>query len=502
MVAAGLDDKWLKVGYMKDSCSTIGMLSPRAWHLLCLVRRGHTTTFTYDHHHALDIHSAMPLLLNGSFVLGNDQDKYDGGYTITEAFLGEIAWVGLWDVALNTEDLAALLKCRPASRPTVTAIRPPWVVRGHITTREGNPCQERDATIYLPVMVPVPYGVANDFCRRLGMSLPLPDSAEASTRLAKELKGFATDHCVSPYSVVSFSWLAAEYHPEKTRWVDGRSGRDLQYMPTEMTTPLDTSSIAVIGPRGEWMSTMEKEEHCFLCEGVMGGGAHLLRGLCRTPLYFWPRVDPLGSMYWHGEMRVSLVQRNGLWQLREALEGQVVAQTNNSGWPLGRHMWEVLNVSLCAAPATLSEVTTPLSLSECHEGFFSCWAEGCVPMDKRCSLTPECPDASDERECQLLHMRHGARHHLPPHSTDFILEVSFALRKVRFFYFHFSHRLASPLSSHNTLGNAAPPLRCRWWGRRQGRDCCGYQLRGSSGGATTDSLSTICSRRRTSTTWT
>lgn len=430
---------------MKDGRSAAGVVPPRAWHLLCLVRRGHTTTFTLDNHAVLHVSSPMPLLLNGSLVLGNDQDKLDGGYTPTEAFLGELAWLGLWDAALTPGDLAALLRCRPASRHAITAARPPWSVRGHITMREGDPCREKNAPGSLPVLARVPFNAARGFCNLLGMSLPLPDSAEASMRLARTLNSFPTDGCISPYYESNFLWLGAEYHPEKARWVDGRTGRVLIYVPKELTSPLDTFSHAVLGPSGLWISTMEKEEHCFQCEGVLGGGVHLLRGLCRTPLHFWPRRHPSGGMYWHGVAGVSLVQRYGSWRLQKDLDDQTVAMAKGPGLPLGRRMWIVVNDSLCTEATTPRprEMEAPLTLSECREGFFSCWAGGCVPMDKRCSLTPDCSDASDERGCQLVHLRPGARHHLPPPSHAFTLNVSLWLRKVRITY-NLSHRHTSP----------------------------------------------------------
>ena len=464
-------------------------MSPRAWHLLCIVRRCSITTYSLDLTPVIQFNSSMPLLLNGSLVLGNDQDEFDGQYTITEAFVGEMAWVGMWDNALTLQDLTALLKCRPAHLPTITAARLPWEVRGQVTTRDGDPCLERDTPSSLMVAAPLPFPDAQNFCRKLGMSLPVPRSAEASRRVAAALKGLEGEHCFPLYTTISFLWLGVQYLSATDRWVDGRSGADLNYVPLEVTLSRTTLPHVAITHEGLWIPTVDHARHCFMCEGVLhGDGPFLLRGLCNTPLYLHIRISPSGGIYWHGEARVSLRQHGDVWQLQDDLTGQVAAQVKGRALPIGHTSWQVFNISLCGDPNTLLKASASLSLTQCREGSFSCWGDGCVPLEARCSLTPECHDSSDERECQLVHPRPGARHHLPPNPHNFTLDLSLWFSKVRSCR---AFLLSSILKAPRVLLMLCRPCRChrRGPGLRQG--CCGCWWRGGSSGSTIDSPSTI-----------
>ncbi|KAK8392671.1 hypothetical protein O3P69_014839 [Scylla paramamosain] len=426
-----MDDSHVVVSYMTKQLTRWDRpVLPRMWHLLCVVRGANTTTYTVDLKVVLHINSSLPLLLNGSLVLGNDQDQLDGGYTVTEAFVGQLAWVGLWDHALTSQDLTAVLQCRAARHPPVMDARLPWLVRGQVTTREADPCLERDAPASLAVAVPLPYDGARDLCRKLGMSLPVPESLAASKRSFEVLQEADFKRCSSMHTTFSMLWLGVEHRAATGRWVDGSSGEELRYISVHLIMPGKEFSRGVLLKSGAWIGSSDDARHCFTCEGVVGGGAFLLRGLCRSPLHLYARAFPSGGLYWHGLERVSLVRRGDEWQLRDDLHGQVMAQLVGGGLPVGRAAWNVMNTSACADPTDLSETTVPLSFTQCVEGEFSCWEGGCMPMEKRCSLTPECNDSSDERGCQLVHFRPGTRLHLPPHPHTFTLDMALWFWKV------------------------------------------------------------------------
>ncbi|MPC16159.1 Pentraxin-4 [Portunus trituberculatus] len=451
-----MEDESISGTYMTEH-STLWdrSISPRAWHLLCVVRGGNTTSYTLDLNVIIRINYSLPLLLNGTLVIGNDQDQHDGGYTVTEAFVGQLAFIGLWDHALTSQDLAALLQCRPAHyRPVIDASLA-WLVRGQVTTGEADPCLERDTPASLVVPVPVFYNHARDFCRQLGMSLPVPESLEASKRSFAVLQEADFERCSSMHTTFSMLWLGVEHNAALGRWVDADSGAELRYISEHLMMPGKEYSRGVLLKSGGWIGAADDERHCFMCEGVVGDSTFLLRGLCRSSLHLYARSFPSGDLYWHGLERVSLVRRGDEWQLRDDLGGQVVAQMVDGSLPLGSAVWNIVNTSVCADPPNLQETTVSLSFTQCVKGEFSCWKGGCVPMEKRCSLTPECNDSSDEQGCHLVHIRPGTRLHLPPHPNTFTLDITLWFWKVR--PSHLLFLLCYFMAKHSLLTVHCPP---------------------------------------------
>lgn len=45
---------------------------------------------------------------NGSLVIGQEQDRLGGGFSESEAFLGRIGMLDMWDVILNETDVTKL----------------------------------------------------------------------------------------------------------------------------------------------------------------------------------------------------------------------------------------------------------------------------------------------------------------------------------------------------------------------------------------------------------
>ncbi|XP_069557521.1 neuronal pentraxin receptor a isoform X1 [Brachyistius frenatus] len=79
----------------------------------------------------------------GMVVLGQEQDSLGGGFDSSQAFVGELSQVGLWDRVLSSSQVASLARCGKVNQGSVA----PWTengveVYGGATKDPGEPCSK------------------------------------------------------------------------------------------------------------------------------------------------------------------------------------------------------------------------------------------------------------------------------------------------------------------------------------------------------------------------
>ncbi|KAM4535768.1 neuronal pentraxin receptor a [Fundulus diaphanus] len=79
----------------------------------------------------------------GELVLGQEQDSLGGGFDSTQALVGELSQVGLWDRVLSSTQVASLARCSRVTQGIVV----PWnengvEVYGGATKDPGEPCSK------------------------------------------------------------------------------------------------------------------------------------------------------------------------------------------------------------------------------------------------------------------------------------------------------------------------------------------------------------------------
>ncbi|KAM8824397.1 neuronal pentraxin receptor a isoform 1-T1 [Synchiropus picturatus] len=79
----------------------------------------------------------------GVLILGQEQDSLGGGFDSTQALVGELSQVGLWDRVLTPAQVASLARCGRVTQGSVA----PWTdagveVHGGATADPGEPCSK------------------------------------------------------------------------------------------------------------------------------------------------------------------------------------------------------------------------------------------------------------------------------------------------------------------------------------------------------------------------
>ncbi|KAM9779867.1 neuronal pentraxin receptor a [Neosynchiropus ocellatus] len=79
----------------------------------------------------------------GVLILGQEQDSVGGGFDSTQALVGELSQVGLWDRVLTSTQVASLARCGRVTQGSVA----PWTdggveVHGGATADPGEPCSK------------------------------------------------------------------------------------------------------------------------------------------------------------------------------------------------------------------------------------------------------------------------------------------------------------------------------------------------------------------------
>ncbi|CAL8314687.1 unnamed protein product [Arctogadus glacialis] len=83
------------------------------------------------------------LRAGGQLVLGQEQDSLGGGFDSTQALVGELAQVGLWDRVLTPVQVAGLARCGRVAQGSLTSWTEREVeVHGGATKHPGEPCSK------------------------------------------------------------------------------------------------------------------------------------------------------------------------------------------------------------------------------------------------------------------------------------------------------------------------------------------------------------------------
>ncbi|XP_037793389.1 neuronal pentraxin-2-like [Penaeus monodon] len=106
----------LKLRYMMGKAIGLdALISPLRWHPMCLVADPDRLVLWLEGRNLTVDAPTPPLPLGGHLVIGQEQDEWDGGYTPSQSFLGQVTGLTMWDVALEATRMYAWSHCEPTN---------------------------------------------------------------------------------------------------------------------------------------------------------------------------------------------------------------------------------------------------------------------------------------------------------------------------------------------------------------------------------------------------
>lgn len=359
----------------------------------------------------------IPLPLNGTLVLGQEQDLLAGGYDVLQIFRGHMADIDIWDRSLTQDEVKDMALCKANSYGNLfSSDRDEVELLGATMEYENlaSLCTKTDEFMIFPEMRYL--DESRQVCQRSGYEVFGPRNNEANDKLYKESLQF-TKSCSSNYHL----WLGLTDEEEEGVWRTflGHSIiNETSFEGIEPNGERGENCILMFRPTGLWVDTKCSLAWpaCTPCEKKEGVPLRL-RGLCHEKEeegYYEVLGYRNGKPYFHGFYGNMIYRtRNGNWELFDTRINLTIATMTPQSekvYPIGRHHWNVTS-SVCDFPKA-SEIE--MSLSVCRDEEFTCANGDCIPQRGRCNDQDDCIDFSDEDDCTLLQTPLGYRIGRPP----------------------------------------------------------------------------------------
>ncbi|XP_063840001.1 uncharacterized protein LOC135088869 [Scylla paramamosain] len=360
-----------------------------------------------------------PCPLNGTLVLGQEQDNLGGGFDKHQIFRGDMTQVSLWDRVVSPFQVSAMAACREPGRGNLFSSDTfPLEEVGVQASQHSlaTLCQHTQHHVVFPEERTL--REARSLCRRLNASLAVPASADDNRLLADQLPAFQ-DACV-PTAAWKL-WLGITDRAEDGVWRKFHNNEQISYRNFPPVNAASSYYCASMKQDGFWDGDRCANRRCAACH-VERSSFLYLRGLCfdtKFRMRFRAQGYINGRPFFRGyyDKVILWQEQHKQWALVDAVTNATMLATQDvadNDYPLGRHPWEARR-GLCSRP---KGTVMPLSLSSCEDHEFTCSTGDCVPRGLRCDFRYDCGDGSDEESCGVVQLKDHLQRELPPPGVD------------------------------------------------------------------------------------
>nr|XP_053627980.1 uncharacterized protein LOC128685465 [Cherax quadricarinatus] len=369
----------------------------------------------------------------GRLVLGQKLYSMEGDFIILNILDGEIADYRIYDVALQIAEMSQLLSCRDLpdlNPPLIDLQNNKLTVRGPTTIRtvEMNElCSDYVSDFYLFFSHKMNFKRAYSWCRKLKGQLIIPEDAKTNAFFFDKFVSYK-DQCRDLWT--HLFWIGAAGNLTTLQWLKLTDGTPItwyQFLREYGRATVEFHCIAAVyHDPYKWASCPCEIQTCILCNFTTYPVLRL-RGLCRDSLLdrvFSFRDNEDFEMIFDGLGHVVMQNVNGSWTMRSRLylnmRGTMLAQWSGE-YPLGVHVWQIEG-DRCL------QKQMELLLTPCKDDEYTCSDLSCIAKSRRCDLSIDCEDQSDEMNCKVAMVPPGySPGLLPPSLTSRPLPILFSL---------------------------------------------------------------------------
>ncbi|ROT69697.1 hypothetical protein C7M84_012080 [Penaeus vannamei] len=373
--------------------------------------------------------TAKSVPLNGTLLIGQDQDDILKGFNKYQSYSGDVTLLGIWGEVLEPEQIRAMASCSREANGNIVSWRSMWKrseqVKSYEIAKEELCKREKSFYIFPESLT---YRESTKLCSKAGLTLALPRSLREEERLYGQAERFVPQ-CRLSASAHSFLWLGARKSPNQRDVFTDAAGWVLNY--THFVLPFVRSQMCaalIEGPVFGWNDVSCEDRFCVACEERDGPPLFSIRGLrdgddWASMEFVLDQEDPDDSLYLRGLDKYTIKRGDpkggALWQLRDVWRNVTVGSSHEP-YPFGTKLWGPRHIIL--------------TLTACSEGDFTCADGSCIPIESRCDLRVDCEDASDEEKCSKVSRPKGYLASLPPpslHASDALgIQVSVSISSI------------------------------------------------------------------------
>lgn len=405
------------------------------WVHWCFVKRNDIATFYSDGRRIADIKGTRyNLLLNGTLILGQEQDEIGGGFIINEAFRGYLSQVNIWSSILTDDSVSNIANCGENMMGDVFSSDYDNPEIFNVTIQDfllTELCDQKEISFVVPTSLT--FYDSSKMCYAFGTTTFAPRNKEQNIRLQNYSKLYE-NNCPSSF------WVGINDEIKEGVWITD-DNETLEYTNFDIIDPVNTerNCAVVISATGRWLNERcDFYERCFACNNTYTGVLSL-RGLCfqsQMQSYGDVRENINTKPYFHGWYgHIIIFNDFNQWNLIDTVHNKSIAVLilhNEKGYPVGRQTWQLIN-PVCGYKEGHS---ITLALSRCYYMEFMCSDGSCVDSTRRCNAMADCPDQSDEEDCKIVRVPNGYLSHIPPRNeginfTQLALNISIEIQRFK-----------------------------------------------------------------------
>lgn len=346
------------------------------------------------------------LILNGTIVLGQDQDIISGGFEETEALRGHLAQIAIYDKVLSGEDVLELSQCQSLNYQLLFSSDMQEIELFGVTTDmvpDDYFCDVKREIIVFPD-TPTIHDVL-DICKRTGGTNFLPMNVDENRRLHGLLKyRYTVGHYAREIGI------SVRRLRNTSVWNDMVNNVTFNhdFFKPEKCLNCNIECVYLRFTSENWLTMPCSKKSSNLGAACIYKEPNnlRLRGLCfekeyKSKLKVQAYEDGVPYFYTYFGIIISRKQ-NGIWHMFDATSQELLAVIDlpvDVIYPVGRHRWKVESSSLCQG--SRGELY-PISITSCSSSMFTCDNGDCIPKSQLCDSMTQCQDGSDEELCQLL----------------------------------------------------------------------------------------------------
>ncbi|XP_068230941.1 uncharacterized protein [Palaemon carinicauda] len=401
----------------------------RTWHHICVasdLKKRRYKLAIDDHYEEGDMPAIGTEMLHidkkGRFVVGQELDSVEGGFNFRQSTCGDIAQLQLFTKAFDKSYLTAYAKCNAPK----TELKPlfsfskdatDFQVRGSSVISEVDLqelCKEKRQLFMLPEKRI--FRIARDACWRMKGLLAVPQNELENKEIFDDIIRF-NDECVDAYGAIY--WIGGKGDVETGKWLrlDNKAELSWTNFDSGYGKVLDFKNCISVGGKDFpylWYGTNCEFYTCPLCN-FSDAAYFKVRGLCKDTLidhslslYNYKNHKPqfvgpfYTNIYWDNETLTWTIGNRA----EENLWGAMI-MTAHDDYPIGVKTWNI------TGDKCTSNIVKVL-ITACSSTEYTCDDGMCIKKNQRCDMTTDCPDKSDEANCNIIQTPFGYSTQLPP----------------------------------------------------------------------------------------